>query len=125
MTHGRHYTVEQANAALDWVRERLERLRAARRQFADDDTRAALAEAAPTNGGGMPGRAVSEAFLELNAVASAFQQMDIVVRDIERGLIDFPALRDGREVYLCWEEGEESVAFWHELEGGYGGRRKL
>jgi len=125
MNHTRHYTVEQANAALGWVREQLDRLRSAERAFVDDDARAALAEAATTNGGGTPGRVVSEAFLDLNATAADFQQMDIVVRDVGRGLVDFPALREGREVYLCWEDGEDEVSHWHELDGGYGGRRKL
>jgi hypothetical protein len=48
-----------------------------------------------------------------------------VVRDIDRGLIDFPAIRDGQEVYLCWELGEDRVAWWHELDAGYGGRQPL
>lgn len=125
MNHTRHYTVEQANAALGWVREQLERLRSAQRAFVDEDTRTALAEAATTNGGGTPGRAVSEAFLDLNSVAADFQQLEIVVRDVGRGLVDFPAVRDGREVYLCWEDGEDEVSHWHEVDGGYGGRRKL
>jgi hypothetical protein len=41
------------------------------------------------------------------------------------GLLDFPSLRDGREVYLCWKWGEEDIAFWHEVEAGYGGRQPL
>ena len=48
------------------------------------------------------------------------------MRDLDRGLVDFPALRDGREVYLCWVESEEEgVAFWHDLDAGYGGREPL
>jgi hypothetical protein len=123
--HARHYTVEQANAALDWVNERLERLRAARVQLSDEDARAALGEAAPANGGGAPGRVVSEAFLELQRALGELQAMDVVLRDLERGLVDFPALRDGREVYLCWEAGEDEIEFWHDTDAGYGGRRPL
>ncbi len=125
MNHTRHYTVEQANAALPIVAERLERLRAARVALGDDDARAALSEAAPSNGGGEPGRVISAAFLELRSAITELQEMEIVLRDLERGLVDFPALRDGREVYLCWEEGETSIAFWHDAEAGYGGRRPL
>jgi hypothetical protein len=125
VNHGRHYTVEQANAAIDFVCERLERLRSARAQLSDEDARAALGEAAPSNGGGAPGRVVSEAFLELQRALGELQEMEIVLRDLERGLVDFPAMRDGREVYLCWEEGEERVAFWHDAESGYGGREPL
>ncbi len=125
MNHARHYTVAQANAALEFVAERIERLRAARVQLSDEEAREALDEAAPTNGGGAPGRVVSEAFLELQRALSDLQEMEIVLRDLERGLVDFPALRDGREIYLCWEEGEEEIAFWHDQESGYGGREPL
>ena len=125
MEHERHYTVEQANAALDFVMERLERLRAARVQLGDEEARAALAEAAPTNGGGDPGRVVSEAFVALQRTLGELQAMEIVLRDLDRGLIDFPALRDGREVYLCWEEGEAEIAFWHDTDSGYAGREPL
>ena len=123
--HVRHYTVEQANAALGWVEERVERLRAAREQLSDEEARAALGEAAPSNGGGAPGRVVSEAFLELQRALGELQAMEVVLRDLERGLVDFPSLRDDREVYLCWEAGEPAVEFWHDLDAGYGGRRPL
>ena len=125
MNHARHYTVDQANAALQFVGERLERLRAARLQLDDEEARAALMEAGPTNGGGAPGRVVSEAFIALQRTLGELQEMEIVLRDLERGLIDFPAFRDGREVYLCWEEGEEEIGVWHDIEAGYGGRKPL
>lgn len=125
MKHERHYTLEQANAALPWVTERLERLRAARDGFADEDTREALGEATPGNGGGEPGKAVSEAFLELRTAASELDAVDVIVRDIDRGLVDFPAVREGREVYLCWEEGEAEIGYWHDLDAGFGGRQAL
>jgi hypothetical protein len=123
--HGRHYTVDQANAALEWVAERLERLRAARLQLSDEDAREALGEAAPSNGGGAPGRVVSEAFLELQRTLGELQAMEVVLRDLERGLVDFPAMRGGEEVYLCWEAGEDEIGYWHGLEAGYGGRQPL
>jgi hypothetical protein len=123
--HARHYTLDQANAALEWVAERIERLRAAREQLSDEEARAALGEAAPSNGGGQPGRVVSEAFLELQRALGELQAMDVVLRDLERGLVDFPALREGREIYLCWESGEDEIGYWHDLEAGYGGRKPL
>jgi hypothetical protein len=125
VNHSRHYTLEQANAALPWVRERIQRVREAQAQLTEKEARDALAEAAPGNGGGEPGQVVSEGFLELRAALSELEQMDIVLRDPERGLVDFPALRDGREVYLCWLEEEDEIGFWHELEGGYAGRQPL
>ena len=125
MNHERHYTVEQANAALPWVMERVERLRAARDGFADEDAREALGEATPGNGGGEPGRVVSEAFLELQAAAGELDAMEVIVRDLERGLVDFPALRDGREVYLCWQVDETEVGHWHAAENSYPSRLPL
>ena len=125
MSHERHYSLEQANAALPWVVERLERLRSARQKLNDEQAREALSEAAPGNGGGTPGRVVSEGFLELQSALMELQGAEVVLRDLDRGLIDFPAVREGREIYLCWEEGEGEVAFWHDLEAGHAGRRPI
>ncbi len=126
MRHERHYTREEATASLGQVAELLETMRDARERLTDTDVREALAEAAPTNGGGLPGRHVSEAFLRLREAAGRLREMEVVLRDLERGLVDFPALRDGREVYLCWVEREEDdIAFWHDLDAGYAGREPL
>jgi hypothetical protein len=124
--HARHYTLEEANAALPWVGEAIARLRAAREGLSDEEAREALAEATPQNGGGSPGRVVSEAFLELRGALAQLQEAEVVLRDLDRGLVDFPALHDGREVYLCWVEQEEDrIGFWHDLEEGYAGRKPL
>ena len=125
MNHSRHYTVAEANAALGWVQERLDRLRAAREGLNDEEAREALGEAAPQNGGGEPGRVVSEAFLALRDALTELQAGEIVLRDLDRGLVDFPALQDGREIYLCWQEGEDEIEFWHEPEAGFAGRRPI
>ena len=121
----RHYSVEQANAALEWVRERIERLRTAREGLNDEEAREALLQAGPTNGGGQPGRVVSGAFMEMRNALIELQAMEVVLRDLDRGLVDFPAIREGREVFLCWEEGEAEIGFWHDLDSGYGGRHPL
>ena len=85
----------------------------------------ALADGAGGNGGGTPGRQVGEAFVELQSRLAELERREIVLRDLDRGLIDFPAVRDGREVYLCWVDGEPDIAFWHELDAGYAGRQAL
>ena len=126
MIHERHFTVEEANALLGRIEPVLRSLREARDRLTDAEAHEALAGAAPTNGGGDPGRDVGEAFLEVRRMLLALQELGIVVRDIERGLIDFPAIHEGREVYLCWELDEPPrIAFWHDLDAGYGGRRPL
>jgi hypothetical protein len=123
--HSRHYTLEEANAALGWVEETIVRLRAAREGLGDEEAREALSEAGPQNGGGTPGRVVSEAFVELRSALARLQDAEVVLRDLDRGLVDFPALRDGREVYLCWIEGEGTIGYWHDLEAGFAGREPL
>ena len=125
MTHTRHYSVEEALAALPVVTDLLQRMRHAREQLTDAEAREALADAAPSNGGGEPGRTVSEGFLELRESLMGMRELDVVLRDLERGLVDFPAFRGGREVYLCWEEGEDEIAYWHEPDAGFSGRRPL
>ena len=123
--HDRHYTVEEANAALPRVQELIAELRLASARLGDAGAREALDEASPGNGGGVPGRTVSEGFLSMRDVVLELRERGIVLRDLDRGLVDFPAMRDGREVYLCWEEGEDAIGFWHEPEAGFGGRRPL
>ncbi len=125
MAHDRHYTLEEAAAVLPQVEELIRRLRAARERLTDREAREALSSAAPTNGGGEPGRSVSEGFLELRDTLIELRELEVVLRDLEKGLVDFPAMRDGREVYLCWQEGEDEIAFWHEPDAGFSGRRPL
>jgi hypothetical protein len=107
------------------VAETITRLRSARAGLSDEEARDALAEAGPQNGGGSPGRLVSEAFVELRAALRQLQEAEVVLRDLDRGLVDFPAVRDGREVYLCWLEGEPEIGHWHDLEAGFDGREPL
>ena len=125
MEHGRHFTVEEANALLRRVEPVLGQLRNAKALLTDEEAHSALTEASATNGGGDEGRQVGEAFVEVRRLLSALHQAGIVVRDIDRGLIDFPSLRNGQEVYLCWELGEDEITHWHEIESGYGGRQPL
>jgi hypothetical protein len=51
--------------------------------------------------------------------------MGVLIKDINTGLLDFPAIRDEREVYLCWKFGEDDIAFWHEIEEGFAGRQSI
>jgi hypothetical protein len=125
MHHERHYTLEEARRQLPWITERLALLRAAHSRLTDEETRHALAGGSTGNGGGAAGKAVGEAFLEIQAGVGAFDDRGILLRDLDRGLVDFPALRDGREIYLCWVDGEADIAFWHEIDAGFTGRQPL
>ena len=125
LDHERHFTREEANALLPQLTAMLGRLREARDDLTDSEAHEALSEAAPANGGGDEGKQVGVAFLEVRRLLGTIEEAGIVLRDIDRGLVDFPAVLNGREVYLCWELGEDEVAYWHDLETGYGGREPL
>lgn len=124
--HDRHYTIEQAEELLPALEALLERLREARDKLTDEEAREALSGAAPGNGGGEPGRQVGEAFLEVRSLLGQLERLEIVLRDIDGGLIDFPHLREGEEVYLCWRLGEgHEIAWWHRPDDGFAGREPL
>src|ERR687896_1719011 len=125
MRHSRHYSLEEASALLPWVTEQLERIRSARDRLGDADARAALAATGQGNGGGAPGKVVSEGFLELRETMLELRRREIVLRDLDRGLIDFPSIRGAQEIYFCWQEGEPEIGFWHDPEAGFAGRRPL
>jgi hypothetical protein len=124
----RLFTVEEANALLPTVREVVGRIQRvyARVAGAQGEARRA-AERASLGGGGMEGGARYVAALtELAESAGRLEALGVQLKDYERGLIDFPAMRDGRVVLLCWQMGEgESVEWWHDVEAGFAGRQPL
>jgi hypothetical protein len=119
----RTYTVEEADASLPELRVVLERVRTNRQVIlrAAERIRGQVA----ADGGGADGTDYWEARASLKADIEALGGRDILLRDPETGLIDFPGQRDGRRIFLCWRLGEDHVAHWHELESGFGGRRPL
>lgn len=120
----RLYTVEEANALLPELRERLDRIREARQVL----LRGAelVKERIATDGGGAHGgRGYWEAQATLRAEIERLAEENIVLRDPESGLVDFPGERDGRRVWLCWRAGEERIDHWHELDTGFIGRQPL
>jgi hypothetical protein len=123
MLHERHWTPEQANDLLPVVGATIRRLREAQRGLAGFDSE--LADQAEATGGAWPGRERARASVEAALCFETLERLDLVVRDLERGLVDFPAVIDGREVYLCWHLDEPSVGHWHGVEAGFAGRRPL
>jgi hypothetical protein len=129
----RHFTPEEANELLFEVRPIAEELVARRRAFAVTTARRArLASRIAGNGGDFDPqepRALEEQLVqEGEAVARCVERLDrlgVLVKDLDRGLVDFPALRAGEEVLLCWQVGEDEVAYWHGLEEGFAGRKPL
>lgn len=78
------------------------------------------------NGGGTAGSGdYAEANARFQAILHEIAEAGIQVKDIDRGLVDFPHLRGDREVFLCWQLGEETISYWHEIESGFAGRQLL
>ncbi len=127
MRHERHYTLEQATAVRGWVAERVERIRDAQSRLVSLGAGAgeAIAALEPQTGGSYPGRDVARPLVQLSHALAELEAVDVVVRDLDRGLIDFPAIRDGEEVYLCWLLDEEQIGFWHHPDAGFAGRQPL
>jgi hypothetical protein len=129
----RHFTPEEANALLEQVRPVAESLVAHRRAFTVAAARRArLTQRISGNGGDFDPQEPSELDEQLQREAAAvagaveeLQALGVLVKDIDRGLVDFPALRDGEEVLLCWQVGEREIAYWHGLEEGFAGRKPL
>jgi hypothetical protein len=129
----RHFTPEEANALLDEVRPVAEALVAHRRAFTVSAARRARLTARISGNGGdldpqEPRELDEELEQEAEAVVRAVEQLEqlgVLVKDLDRGLVDFPALRGDEEVLLCWQVGEPEIAYWHGLEEGFAGRKPL
>ncbi len=123
MTEERLYSLDEANAELMDLRERLPRLRVARDGLiaASERIKAAVA----SDGGGVAEAGWFTQQQTLKAEIEHLAERGILLRDPEIGLIDFPAERDGRRVYLCWRLGEDEVAWYHEATTGFGNRKPL
>ena len=75
--------------------------------------------------GGPEVNAWLRAVADMQDVLREFQRREIQLKDPDRGLVDFPAIVDGKEVFFCWERDEEDIEFWHDLDAGYAGRERL
>ena len=125
MLHHRHWTPTEANELIPEVGAIVRRLRDARRRLAAHGFDSDLARRSERTGGAWPGRERARASVEVALGFERLERLDIVVRDLERGLVDFPALINGEEVYLCWLLDEPAVHHWHAVEAGFAGRRRL
>ena len=119
----RKYTIDEANALLDYLAPTLIELHD---KFEEaSDVRAAIVHSSATTGGSKHREDWSRLLARVAELLDSLREWEIVLRDITTGLVDFPAEIDGRPAFLCWKLGEERVSFWHGPEDGFGGRRPL
>jgi len=121
----KHYTREEARELLPQIRKWLAELSRQREEMQRFETRLSGLTEAGNDVGGDTVNSWIRALAAMQSILSEFQKRRIFIKDLSRGLLDFPALIGGREVFLCWEQDEDDVEFWHDLETGYGGREKL
>jgi hypothetical protein len=123
--YSKHYTRDEARALLPQIRAWLTELAANRDRLAELEQKMAkpLAEGADL-GGDLVNHWV-RLLADTRDLLEEFQTREIEIKDVDRGLIDFPSFVGGKEVFLCWEKDEEDIEFWHELTSGYAGRERI
>jgi len=122
----KHFTVEEANELLPRLvamLNHIEHIEAELQPQAEEISR--IHKAAGGNGGGDYSVELLEHSTKIAEVLEQIGQLGVIVKDADEGLLDFPHLREDREVFLCWKKGEKEVKFWHELNTGYKGRKPL
>ena len=122
-----YFTVDEANAVLPQIIPKLHRIRELYARIAVMREDARSAAAASQFGGGMEGgTAYVNALYQVGKLTTELHQMGVELKDYERGLIDFPSMRNDRVVYLCWQIGDgETIEWWHETEAGFAGRKPI
>lgn len=130
----KHYTLEEANAVLPKVKELAANIRGAN-EVRDEKQKeyARVMNAIAQNGGDFTERQLSQIMKTLARATRHLQKLmgelqtefQCEVKGLEPLLVDFYSIRDGREIYLCWKEGEEDISHWHDLDAGFAGRQPL
>jgi len=122
----RYFTLSQAREALSEIRPLIDEIQNIRQEIlARRPDVWPVVEHAAGNGGSQAASKLVVEFERLDTLVHQVLATGTLVKDINLGLLDFPALRDGREVYLCWKWGESDIEFWHEVDAGYAGRQPI
>jgi hypothetical protein len=121
-----YFTLDEANALLETLRPLMRDILDARKQIVDAQPELwPVLEKSVGNGGSKKAGAMLKHFEVIQSGVKTLEGLGVEVKDLNMGLVDFPARRDGRDVYLCWRYNEAQVTFWHELDAGYAGRQPL
>jgi hypothetical protein len=129
----RYFTAEEANEALDDVRPLTEQLVEHRRALVVfQERQVALTARIAGNGGNVQPfdlqevqERIDEEVAGIARCVARIHELGALVKDLDEGLVDFPAQRAGEDVLLCWRLGEDEIGFWHGLEEGFSGRKPL
>lgn len=122
------FTIEEANALLPSVKAIVGSIQRAHRGLVSFQNAARqAADGAKDGGGGLAqGSRYAELLVELSMKTGELEELGVQLKDYAHGLIDFPAMREGRVVLLCWKAGEgDEIEWWHDVEAGFAGRQPL
>jgi len=122
----RYFTLNEANEALKSIRPWVDEIQSIREEILKHQPEIwSVMEKSAGNGGNPTLSGMVKTFDRLDALIHSIQDLGALIKDINVGLLDFPALRNGREVYLCWKYGEGDIEYWHEVDQGYAGRQAI
>lgn len=122
----RYFSVEEANQVVRQIQPLLSKILEIRQRVLERRPELIpLLQKVRGNGGSRLASELVDEFRRLEELVEQIQASGAIVKDINQGLIDFPHWRDGREVYLCWQFGEDEIRYWHEIDAGYAGRQPL
>lgn len=122
----RYFTVEEANNLLPEIEPLMARLLERRAKVVSNRHKvASMLEHTGSDVGGRDASDMVQDFIEIERLAKRIRAYGCILKDLNVGLVDFLAERDGREVYLCWRYGEPTVQFYHELHTGFSGRQHV
>lgn len=122
----RYFSVDEANGLLETVRPLMTAILAARQAIVDAQPEIwPMLEKAVGNGGSRKAGALLAQFEVIQNGVRRLQALGVEVKDINQGLVDFPAKRGGRDIYLCWRYDEPSITHWHDIDAGFAGRQPL
>ncbi|MCI0331319.1 MAG: DUF2203 domain-containing protein [candidate division Zixibacteria bacterium] len=122
----KHFSLEEAGKLLPSLAKIFEEINTIQGELnARGAEVAEVQDSAKTNGGGSKADYHFAQNLKIQRLLGRVEKMGVLVKDLDRGLVDFPHLRGGREVFLCWMVGEKKIDFWHDLGAGFAGREPL
>jgi hypothetical protein len=122
----RYFTLQEADETLETIRPMMEEVvRISQKVIASQPEIWPALERSAGNGGNATLSKLVWDFEKLDTLLHRVQDTGALVKDMASGLLDFPAIRNGQEVYLCWKVGEDGIEYWHEVEAGFAGRQSI
>ncbi|PIQ97012.1 MAG: hypothetical protein COV67_06550 [Nitrospinae bacterium CG11_big_fil_rev_8_21_14_0_20_56_8] len=126
MTEKKHFSLAEANAMIPHLLETVPQIQTLANRLAKDfPDIVAARQKSQENGGSLEGAAYLQTSLKLNKKIQGLESKGCILKGVSNGLVDFPTLRDGKLVYLCWKIPEKKIEYWHDVDAGFAGRQPI